>query len=99
MPRDTVISAPIVGSSGSTPLHFAAANSHTNVVRTLLLHGAHADRADKYSVTQEMLARENGKDSKGDLLKEWLENKDRDLRERGAESGNASGMNLSRMGE
>src|ERR1700683_994189 len=58
--RDT--SAPIVGSSGSIPLHFAAANSHENVVRTLLLHGAHADHADKHGVTPEILARENGKE-------------------------------------
>jgi hypothetical protein len=28
---------PIVGSSGSTPLHFAAANGHTNAVRALEL--------------------------------------------------------------
>ena len=39
------ISTPVVGSSGSTPpSHFAAANGHTNVIRTLLLHGAHADK-------------------------------------------------------
>ena len=76
-------SAPIVGSSGSTALHFAAANGHSNVVRTLLLHGAHADRADKYGVTPEMLARENGKEGMAEVLKEWLANKDRDLREAG----------------
>lgn len=76
-------SAPIVGSSGSTPLHFAAANGHTDVVRTLLLHGAHADRPDKHGVTPEMLARESGMDDTAELLKEWLLNKDKDLRERG----------------
>ncbi|KIM71240.1 hypothetical protein PILCRDRAFT_830474, partial [Piloderma croceum F 1598] len=43
--RDT--STFIVGSSGSTPPHFAAANGHTNAIRALLSHGAHADRADK----------------------------------------------------
>ncbi|KAJ2973395.1 hypothetical protein NUW54_g12071 [Trametes sanguinea] len=53
-------SAPIVGTSGATPLHFAAANGHEHVVRTLLLHGAHPDRADKHGVTPEMLARQNG---------------------------------------
>ncbi|KIM77590.1 hypothetical protein PILCRDRAFT_76518, partial [Piloderma croceum F 1598] len=61
-------SAPIVGSSGSIPLHFAAANKHTDVVPTLLLHGAHAP---------EMLARENGKGSTVEVLRVWLENKDR----------------------
>ena len=33
------------------------------------------------SLTPEMLARDNGKRSTTDVLKEWLENKDRDLRE------------------
>ena len=32
-------SAPIICSSGLTPLHFAAANGHSSVVRNLLLHG------------------------------------------------------------
>lgn len=56
--RDT--SAPIVGTSGSTPLHFASANGHLTVVRTLLAHGATPDRADKHGVTAEHIARENG---------------------------------------
>ncbi|TFK62247.1 ankyrin, partial [Pluteus cervinus] len=56
--RDT--SAPIVGTSGSTPLHFASANGNTQVVLTLLLHGAHPDRPDKHGVTPEMLARQHG---------------------------------------
>lgn len=76
-------SAPSVGSSKSTPLHFAAANGYTNVGHTLLLHGAHADRTDKHGVTPEMLARDNGKESTADALREWLENNDKDLRERG----------------
>ncbi|KAF8170314.1 hypothetical protein K438DRAFT_2024493 [Mycena galopus ATCC 62051] len=58
--RDT--SAPIVGTSGSTPLHFAAANGHTNIVQVLLHRGAHANRADKHGITPEMLARQNGHD-------------------------------------
>jgi len=52
--RDT--SAPIIGLAGSTPLHFAAANGHTNIICTLLLHGDHVDRVDEHGVTPEMLA-------------------------------------------
>ncbi|KAH9894898.1 hypothetical protein C8Q73DRAFT_665247 [Cubamyces lactineus] len=75
-------SAPIVGTSGSTPLHFAAANGHEQVVHTLLLHGAHPDRADKHGVTPEMLARQNGWTTCADLLSQWTHVKDKDLRER-----------------
>lgn len=75
-------SAPIVGTSGSTPLHFAAANGNTEVVTVLLLHGAHADRPDKHGVTPEILARENGWAQCAQVLKDWILNKDRDLRER-----------------
>ncbi|KAI0256451.1 ankyrin repeat-containing domain protein, partial [Lactifluus subvellereus] len=53
-------SAPIIGATGSTPLHFAAANGHTQVALTLLRHGARPDRADKRGVTPEVLARHNG---------------------------------------
>ncbi|KAI0656682.1 hypothetical protein C8Q70DRAFT_330007 [Cubamyces menziesii] len=75
-------SAPIVGTSGSTPLHFAAANGHEQVVHTLLLHGARPDRADKHGVTPEMLARQNGWTACADLLSQWTHVKDKDLRER-----------------
>ena len=65
-----------------TPLHFAAAaNGHTNVIRTLL-HGAHADRPDKHDITPEVVARDNRRDETAEVLREWVENKDRDLRER-----------------
>lgn len=75
-------SVPIVGTSGSTPLHFAAANGNTDAVTLLLLHGAHPNRADKHGVTPEMLARQSGWLECADVLKQWLINKDRDLRER-----------------
>ncbi|KAJ7076899.1 hypothetical protein B0H15DRAFT_575768 [Mycena belliarum] len=78
--RDT--SAPIVGTSGSTPLHFAAANGNIDIVTALLLRGAHANRADKHGITPEMLARQNGWEECADALKSWILNKDRDLRER-----------------
>ncbi|KAI0737613.1 hypothetical protein C8Q80DRAFT_1125351 [Daedaleopsis nitida] len=77
-------SAPIVGSSGATPLHFAAANGHETVVLTLLLHGAHPSRADKHGTTPAMLARQHGWTRVADLLTKWTHEKDRDLRERDA---------------
>jgi ankyrin repeat protein len=86
------MSAPIVGSSSSTPLHYAAANGHSTVVRTLLLHGAHTDQADKHGVMPKMLARENGKEGTAEVLKEWLANKDQDLREREGDGENGSRM-------
>lgn len=48
----------------------------------LLLHGVHADRPDKHGVTPEMVARESGRDDTADVLREWLANKDKDLKER-----------------
>ena len=83
-------SAPIVGSSGSTPLHFAAANGHEQVVLTLLLHGAHPDRPDKHGVTPEAVARQNGWARCAEILSKWTHEKDRDLREREAVSGAVS---------
>ena len=80
-------SAPIVGASGSTPLHFAAANGHTAVVSTLLLHGAHPHRPDKHGVTPEMLASQYGQLDCVELLRDWQNNKDKDLREREAALG------------
>ncbi|KAJ6593609.1 hypothetical protein B0H19DRAFT_1246354 [Mycena capillaripes] len=91
--------APIVGNSGSAPLHFAAANGHTRIVTILLLHGAHANRADKHGITPEMLARQNGWDECAEVLKTWILNKDRDLRERQGppETDDAAGVPLNRF--
>lgn len=58
--RNRDAAAPIVGTSGSTPLHFAAANGHLSVIRTLLSRGAAPDRADKHGITPELAARHNG---------------------------------------
>jgi len=76
--------APIVGMSGSTPLHFAAANGHVTVVRTLLAHGAIPDRADKHGVTPELIARENGWIECAELLAECAAStRERERLERG----------------
>ncbi|KAI0296519.1 hypothetical protein B0F90DRAFT_1819949 [Multifurca ochricompacta] len=75
-------SAPIIGTSGSTPLHFAAANGHIQVILTLLRHGARPDRADKRGVTPEALARQNGWLTCANNIRDWIANKDRDLVER-----------------
>ncbi|KAG2128038.1 uncharacterized protein EDB93DRAFT_1185485 [Suillus bovinus] len=65
--RDSA-AAPIVGTSGATPLHFAAANGHASVVRTLLMHGAHPNRPDKHGITPEIIARQNGWIECADIL-------------------------------
>ena len=78
--RDT--SAPIVGTSGSTPLHFACANGHINIVIILLQHGAHPDQADKHGVTPGVLARESGHENCAETVRRWIKQKDQDLRNR-----------------
>lgn len=40
-----------VGTTGSTPLHFAAANGCLNVVDILLRHGAIVDMTDKVCIS------------------------------------------------
>ena len=70
---------PIICSSGSTLLHFAATNSCTNVVRTLLLHVAHTGWPNNHRVTPEMPACETGKERMAKVLQEWLANKNLDL--------------------
>ncbi|KAJ8076915.1 putative ankyrin-repeat protein [Marasmius tenuissimus] len=91
-------SAPIVGTTGSTPLHFAAANGNKNVMMTLLLRGAHPDIHDKHGVTPAVLAEQHGWVECAQLLREWIENKDRDLRERGA-GGDEFGQSVSGVGD
>ncbi|KAG0313525.1 hypothetical protein BGZ99_008835 [Dissophora globulifera] len=46
---ERVVGAQTVGTTGSTPLHFAAANGCLTIVEILLRHGAVADLADKAS--------------------------------------------------
>ncbi|KAH7047077.1 ankyrin repeat-containing domain protein, partial [Linnemannia elongata] len=44
---DRLVGAQTVGTTGSTPLHFAAANGCLAIVEILLRHGATPDLADK----------------------------------------------------
>jgi hypothetical protein len=71
-----------VGVSGSTPLHFAAANGHEAVVLTLLRHGARTDKLDKNGAVPEKVARDSGWMRVADILRGWANDRDRDLRER-----------------
>jgi hypothetical protein len=64
-------------------LHLAAANSRTNV----LLHAARTDRANNHRLIPQMPTRKTRKEWSADVLKEWLVNKNRDLREREGWSG------------
>ncbi|KAF5345296.1 hypothetical protein D9758_008476 [Tetrapyrgos nigripes] len=75
-------SVPIVGTNGSTPLHFAAANGNKNVITTLLQRGAHPDRRDKHGITPAMLAEQHGWMECAEVLNNWVDVKDKDLRER-----------------
>lgn len=82
-------SVPKPDSSG-TPFHLAAANGHTNVVG-IFLHGAHAHGADRHGAMPEMLVLGNGKERMAEVLKVWLANEDRDLREHEVDVGKLSG--------
>ncbi|KAJ3780609.1 hypothetical protein GGU10DRAFT_279080 [Lentinula aff. detonsa] len=83
-------SAPIVGTTGSTPLHFAAANGNKDIITILLMRGAHADRQDKHGITPAMLAEQHGWLECAEVLNNWVKHKDRDLRERVQPDGVAS---------
>ncbi|KAL0577751.1 putative ankyrin-repeat protein [Marasmius crinis-equi] len=82
-------SAPIIGTTGSTPLHFAAANGNKTVMMSLLLRGARPEVPDKHGVTPAALAEQHGWLECAALLTEWIKNKDRDLRERETGLGGA----------
>ncbi|KIM81658.1 hypothetical protein PILCRDRAFT_821420 [Piloderma croceum F 1598] len=51
------------------PLHVVAANGHTNIVCTLLLHGVHADRPDKHGIIPEIVTGESGRARTADVLR------------------------------
>lgn len=61
-------------SLGSTPLHFAAANGHLDIIGILLENGARVNTVEKYGVTAEMLARQKGHLEVAEFLRQWSEN-------------------------
>ncbi|GAA5858934.1 hypothetical protein JCM8547_007163 [Rhodosporidiobolus lusitaniae] len=49
-----------VGTAGSTPLHFAAANGHTGIIKLLLSYGADPRISEKHGITPEAIALQKG---------------------------------------
>ncbi|SOV05344.1 uncharacterized protein UDID_07745 [Ustilago sp. UG-2017a] len=60
------------GAEGSTPLHFAAANGHLDIVRILLEAGARPAAADKEALLPEALALGNGHTECANLIRSWI---------------------------
>ncbi|KAG8774125.1 hypothetical protein FRC15_001545, partial [Serendipita sp. 397] len=60
-----------VGRRGSTPLHFAAAMGHMEVIKLLLENGADPSAKDVEKSTPEMVARSTGRGAVGDFLRDW----------------------------
>ncbi|GAA5823988.1 hypothetical protein JCM11251_003370 [Rhodosporidiobolus azoricus] len=61
-----------VGTTGSTPLHFAAANGHTSIIHLLLSYGADPRIAEKHRVTPEAIALQNGHAEAAAALRAWV---------------------------
>ncbi|SCV71461.1 BQ2448_3049 [Microbotryum intermedium] len=62
-----------VGTAGSIPLHFAAANGHADVIKILLQYGAKPNALEKYDLTPEMIAEQKGHLEAAQLLRERSE--------------------------
>ncbi|KAF9115959.1 hypothetical protein BGX27_005651 [Mortierella sp. AM989] len=67
---ERAVGSQAVGTTGSTPLHFAAANGCLTIVEILLRHGAIADLADKYGTTPYAVATSRNHPEIANLLHE-----------------------------
>ncbi|KAF9437741.1 hypothetical protein BGZ76_011379 [Entomortierella beljakovae] len=65
---DRTAGSQAVGTTGSTPLHFAAANGCLAIVEMLLKHGATPDLVDKYGTTPYAVATARNHPEVADLL-------------------------------
>ncbi|KAL8287074.1 hypothetical protein RQP46_004080 [Phenoliferia psychrophenolica] len=62
-----------VGTAGSTPLHFAAANGHVSIIQLLLSHGASPLLVEKNGLDPEAIALQKGHLAAAELLHAWIE--------------------------
>ncbi|KAG8737507.1 hypothetical protein FRC10_008087 [Ceratobasidium sp. 414] len=61
-----------IGTRGSTPLHFAAANGHVDALTLLLRCGADFEKPDKHGITPLMLAESLGQTAAAAALRDWV---------------------------
>lgn len=64
----------VSGGAGSTPLHFAAANGHHELVRYLLSLGSKPDAREKNGLTPEEVALQHGHEIVAAVIRSWEEN-------------------------
>ncbi|BGO97454.1 hypothetical protein NBRC10513v2_004161 [Rhodotorula toruloides] len=65
-----------VGTQGSTPLHFAAANGHLPILHLLLTYGADPRIPEKAGITPEQIAVSNGHLDAAEVLRAWADGLD-----------------------
>ncbi|KAI5474797.1 Ankyrin repeat protein [Pseudohyphozyma bogoriensis] len=66
-------SSSAIGTAGSTPLHFAAANGHINIINLLLSFGAKASAVEKYGLTPDQIALQKNHQEAAEILRAWAD--------------------------